>query len=347
MWSPQTGAQDREVYIVITTLPDNGGSPISSLEWAISGSGTWSALPGSTVGTYTVLLPAEDTEYTVLVRARNIQGAGPASNQVAVTSGLTPTAASIPISRVEFTAPDQLDVDYTDSSPSMTMFAVTSTASTLGKVAIETATGTGTIEGFTADAGTGTVSITGLTYLSNDATYIHFFLRNALNEESDVQSISVSGLNVGSAPSGPLYEEDFSSGDGGWEIHAVDAAFDPQIVHDATEEDLIVTIGNPWTGSGSPTITSPTGGTHEVTLTFSDWGGPSQGEVGVRDASFGGLSWGGSATGDRVSASKSFPYTVTFNIEVVANTPFRIVPRYRGGAAGNQFRVTYCKVEAV
>jgi hypothetical protein len=86
-WSVNTGSSGALLNVTIATLPDDGGPPITRVEYDVNQSGTWQFLRGSNPGTTSIVMPAANTSYTIRVRAVNDLGAGPASTTKTGTSG--------------------------------------------------------------------------------------------------------------------------------------------------------------------------------------------------------------------------------------------------------------------
>lgn len=72
----------------ILTLPANGGSAITALQYRI-GAGAWTAFGAATTGSYTVGGFTDGVASSVLVRAVNAIGSGPDSDSKSVTTGVT------------------------------------------------------------------------------------------------------------------------------------------------------------------------------------------------------------------------------------------------------------------
>ena len=70
--------------ITITNLPDDGGSPITDIEYSVDG-GAWTSLSGTSIGTYDIGGLTQGVMVAVQIRAVNAVGAGPASTNKAVT----------------------------------------------------------------------------------------------------------------------------------------------------------------------------------------------------------------------------------------------------------------------
>lgn len=85
-WSVVDNATDGDITISITTLPFNGGSAITDLQYQLDG-GSWVSLGSAVIGDYPVSGLVNNQEYDVAVRAVNAIGNGPAS----ATKPVTPT----------------------------------------------------------------------------------------------------------------------------------------------------------------------------------------------------------------------------------------------------------------
>ncbi|RWR25293.1 fibronectin type III domain-containing protein [Sinirhodobacter populi] len=91
-WSVVTGAAANEITLTVTTLPSNGGSPITALQYTVDGGNTWTALSGTGTGSRTLTMPAPAASYTFALRAVNAVGPGPASAAKSATSGAASSA---------------------------------------------------------------------------------------------------------------------------------------------------------------------------------------------------------------------------------------------------------------
>jgi len=83
-WSIATLGTGTSARITITTLPSDGGSAITDLEYQIDG-GSWVSLAGTTTGDYDLTGLTWNVEIDVAVRAVNAIGNGTASAAKAVT----------------------------------------------------------------------------------------------------------------------------------------------------------------------------------------------------------------------------------------------------------------------
>lgn len=88
-WSVADKETGGTITITISTLPSDGGSAITDLEYQIDG-GAWTSLGGTTTGSYDVSGLTDDVAVSVAIRAVNAVGAGTASAMKAVT----PTTAA-------------------------------------------------------------------------------------------------------------------------------------------------------------------------------------------------------------------------------------------------------------
>ena len=95
MWSVTTGSGDKELDIAIASLPGNGGSAITDLEYDVDGNNTWTSLGAAVTGTYTITLPASGTSYGIRLRAVNANGNANAGNTESATSGTASVTASL------------------------------------------------------------------------------------------------------------------------------------------------------------------------------------------------------------------------------------------------------------
>lgn len=93
-WDTGTGTGNAEIDIQIINLPDNGGSPITALEYRLD-TGAWQDLGGIVPDTYIITAPLADTAYDVKVRAVNAIDPGPDSDTKNATSG-SGAAPSLP-----------------------------------------------------------------------------------------------------------------------------------------------------------------------------------------------------------------------------------------------------------
>lgn len=83
-WSVADAGTGGTIIISITSLPADGGSPITALEYSIDG-GAFVALGGISTGDYPVSGLVNDVMVGVILRAVNAVGAGPNSTNKAVT----------------------------------------------------------------------------------------------------------------------------------------------------------------------------------------------------------------------------------------------------------------------
>ncbi len=87
MWSVTTGSGANELDVTIATLPGNGGSALTAIEYDIDGSDSWTSIGGTTATTYTITMAAPSTSYAIRLRAVNAEGNGNAGNSESGTSG--------------------------------------------------------------------------------------------------------------------------------------------------------------------------------------------------------------------------------------------------------------------
>ena len=90
-WSVADAGTNGDATVTITTLPADGGSAITALEYQID-SGSWASFGGTTTRTYAVSGFTDGTAANVSVRAVNAIGNGPASAAKSVTTTGAPDA---------------------------------------------------------------------------------------------------------------------------------------------------------------------------------------------------------------------------------------------------------------
>ena len=88
-WSVSTGSGARELDITIATLPADGGSAITDIEYDVDASGTWVSLATAVTGTTTITMAAPSTSYAIRLRAVNGAGNAAAGNSESATSGVS------------------------------------------------------------------------------------------------------------------------------------------------------------------------------------------------------------------------------------------------------------------
>ncbi len=100
-WTAATGSGASEIDINITTLPSDGGSSITALQYSVDSGSTWANLTGTGTGSRTIDQHSDgstgtltaSTSYNIEVRAVNAVGNGADSDTKATTTG---AAASDP-----------------------------------------------------------------------------------------------------------------------------------------------------------------------------------------------------------------------------------------------------------
>jgi len=90
-WSVADDETGGDITITVTTLPDDGGSALTDLEYQIDG-GAGVSLGDTVTGDYPVSGLTDDVEISVAIRAVNAVGTGTAS----ATKAVTPTTSNIP-----------------------------------------------------------------------------------------------------------------------------------------------------------------------------------------------------------------------------------------------------------
>lgn len=201
-WSVTDTGTGGDAVLAITALPFPGAAAINDIEWRI-GSGAWTSLGASSVGTY----PLEDTftdgvAAAITLRARNLIGAGPASDVKTVTTSEA-TGTPIPVGPVSYTegsggAGPRLDIteaDLTGTTGPYTLFLATHPAGTsLTPLQIETGTGDALDARSLQDAD-GIIPGAPLTLSTSlVAGHLSLFLRDAMGAASAV--IRLDGVDV-------------------------------------------------------------------------------------------------------------------------------------------------------
>lgn len=90
-WSVVDAGTNGDVTLTVITLPSNGGSAITALEYQIDG-GSWVSLGGTTTGAYTVSGLTDAQSYSFSLRAVNAIGNGVAADAKTATPTGVPTA---------------------------------------------------------------------------------------------------------------------------------------------------------------------------------------------------------------------------------------------------------------
>jgi len=91
-WTLTDLGTDGDVRIAITSLPANGGSAITDLEYELDDSGTWVSLGGAVTGNYDISGLTNGQSYNVQIRAVNANGNGADSDTKSVTPTGVPDA---------------------------------------------------------------------------------------------------------------------------------------------------------------------------------------------------------------------------------------------------------------
>lgn len=100
-WSVATGSGANELDITITSLPNDGGSTITDIEYDIDGAGAWTSLGTAATGSTILTMAAAGAAYAIRLRAINGIGAGAPGNSESALSGATAPAAATPADYVE------------------------------------------------------------------------------------------------------------------------------------------------------------------------------------------------------------------------------------------------------
>lgn len=90
-WSVAANGQSGNLDVTLTTLPNDGGSAITAVEYRLDG-GTWVDLGGTQSGSYAITGLTNGTAYAVELRAINAEGAGPGSTSQTATPSTVPEA---------------------------------------------------------------------------------------------------------------------------------------------------------------------------------------------------------------------------------------------------------------
>ena len=120
-WSLATGLEANQLVVNIASLPANGGSPITAIQYSANG-GTWMALPGGAgTGPRTLTMPAAAMSYSIRLRAVNAVGNSTPGDTKTATSGSEPVVSPDPISALLWVGA------FDDSSVTVTASAITGT----------------------------------------------------------------------------------------------------------------------------------------------------------------------------------------------------------------------------
>lgn len=112
-WLAETGDAESEIDFTISSLPSDGGSVITDLEYSTDSGATWASLASTTTGIYTVDQHSDgttgtlsaDTSYTTMIRAVNGVDAGPDSDAQPVTTGAAAPSNLVPATVADFSEP--------------------------------------------------------------------------------------------------------------------------------------------------------------------------------------------------------------------------------------------------
>lgn len=138
-WSVATGGSG-ELDVSIASLPSDGGSAITDIEYELDASGTWTS-SGGTVG-FTISGLTESTSYDVRLRAVNSVGNSAAGNTETATSGSSETLI-LDLSDLS-TTPWDLEVDVTTTPTSITAIAQSGVQTTYIRAVAEALPAAGT-----------------------------------------------------------------------------------------------------------------------------------------------------------------------------------------------------------
>lgn len=92
-WALATGLEANQLVVSINSLPSDGGSPITAIEYTDDGGTTWTALSGVGTGARTLTMDESGTSYSMSLRAVNAVENGTPSDTKTATSGATDASA--------------------------------------------------------------------------------------------------------------------------------------------------------------------------------------------------------------------------------------------------------------
>ena len=91
-WTLATGLEASQLVVSVNTLPANGGSPITAIQYSAN-NGTWTPLGGAGAGARTLTMPAAGTSYSIRLRAVNAVGNSTPGDTKTATSGAAASTA--------------------------------------------------------------------------------------------------------------------------------------------------------------------------------------------------------------------------------------------------------------
>ena len=86
-WTLATGLEANQLVVSINSLPSDGGSSITAIEYTDDGGTTWTALSGAGTGARTLTMDESGTSYSMSLRAVNAVDNGTPSDTKTATSG--------------------------------------------------------------------------------------------------------------------------------------------------------------------------------------------------------------------------------------------------------------------
>lgn len=121
-WAIEDTMAGETLSVTISSLPSNGGSAITSIEYRIDG-GTWTSSGLTSTGTFEITGLTNTVEYDVELRANNAIGNGAASDvksATPTTSAFAPTDIPDLVLYVDFADEDTLFADTAGTTPATT-----------------------------------------------------------------------------------------------------------------------------------------------------------------------------------------------------------------------------------
>lgn len=183
--------------VTISALPDDGGSPITALQYRIDG-GTAIAMTGTGIGAKQITVTAE-TEVDIQIRAVN--GVDPDPNNWSDTKTETPTVSPAPtLTGLAYDSGTEIASGDVDQAGTMWWFISNSATPLADGAAVKALVqgGTPTLEGsFAISAGT-VNEVIDTSSLANGTWYLHAAPENSLGvlaDEDDVVSFSISSVS--------------------------------------------------------------------------------------------------------------------------------------------------------
>lgn len=192
-WSVADLATGGDIRVTLTSLPSNGGSAITGLEYQLN-TGSWISLGGTTTGTYDIAGLTDNVSYNLKIRAVNAVGNGSNSDTKTVTpttaAAGAPTVTSQTVTSVGQTTATGNGNVVSDGGSTVTERGVCISTSPTPTTADTKFTSAGT-------TGTFTASITGLT-----PSTLYYVRAYAINSEGTSYGTQVSFTTDSTTPPG-------------------------------------------------------------------------------------------------------------------------------------------------